>query len=70
MLLRSMRVTEKIFGSRSSRKEQFCVAAKAVKSIHSTTQSFGNMVAKINILTVVQMWLLKLTSLFSNLKNN
>ena len=55
MLLRSMRVTEKIFGSRSSRNEQFCVAAKAVKSVHSTTQSFGNMVAKINILTVVQM---------------
>ena len=45
-----MRVTEKIFGSRSSRKEQFCVAAKAVKNVHSTTQSFGNMVAKINIL--------------------
>ena len=50
MLLRSMRVTKTIFGSRSSRKEQLCVAAKAVKSVHSATQSFGNMVAKINIL--------------------
>ena len=65
-----MRITEKIFGSRSSQKEQFCVAAKAVKSVHSTTQSFGNMVAKINILTVVQMWLLKLTSVFSKFENN
>ena len=45
-----MRVTEKIFGSRSSQKEQFCVAEKAVKSVHSTTQSFGNMVAKIHSL--------------------
>ena len=70
MLLRSIRVTEKNFGSRSSRKEQFCVAAKAVKNVHSSTQSFQNMVAKINILTVVQMWLLKLTSEFSNFKNN
>ena len=52
MLLRSMRVTEKIFGSRSNRKEQFCVVAKAVKSVHSPTQSFGNMVAKINSLTL------------------
>ena len=40
MLLRSMRVTEKIFGSRS-KKEQFCVAAIAVKNVHLRTQSFG-----------------------------
>ena len=40
MLLRSMRVTEKLFDSRSSRKK--CnFAAKAVKSVHSSTQSFG-----------------------------
>ena len=51
MLLRSKRVTEKNFGSRSSRKkEQFCVAAQAAKNVHSSTQSFGNMVAKINTL--------------------
>ena len=48
MLLRSMRVTEKIFGSRSSRKKSnFAakaakkVAAKAVKNVHSSTQNFG-----------------------------
>ena len=56
MLLRSVRVTEKIFGSRSSRnKSNFAakavkkvaakavkeVAAKAVKNVHSSIQSFG-----------------------------
>ena len=35
-----MRVTEKIFGSRSSRKKSN-FAAKAVKNVHSSTQSFG-----------------------------
>ena len=70
MLLRSMRVSEKIFGSRSSRKEQFCVAAKAVKSVHSTTQSFGKMVAKINILTVVQNVVAKMNIRVSNFKHN
>ena len=40
MLLRSLRVTEKIFGSRSSpKKNNF--AAKAVKNVRSSTQSFG-----------------------------
>ena len=39
MLLRSMRVTEKIFGSRSSQKKSN-FAAKAVKNVHSSTQSF------------------------------
>ena len=48
MLLRSIRVTKKIFGSRSSRKKiNFAakaakkVAEKAVKNVHSSTQSFG-----------------------------
>ena len=40
MLLRSLRVTEKIFGDRSSRNENN-FAAKAVKNVHSSTQSFG-----------------------------
>ena len=48
MLLRSTRVTEKIFGSRSRRKKNNFAAkpvkkkaAKAVKNVHSSTQSFG-----------------------------
>ena len=42
MLLRSMRVTEKKFWqSFKSKKEQFCVAAKAGKNVYSSTQSFG-----------------------------
>ena len=64
MLLRSMRVTEKIFGSRSSKKKSnFAakaakkVAAKTVKNVHLSTQSFGT-----KQLTVLQMWSLKLTS--------
>ena len=84
MLLRSMQVTEKIFGSRSSRKKsKFAVkavkkvAAKAVKKFtqaHNVLglnklNSFTNMVAKINIV-VVQMRLLKLTSVFSKFENN
>ena len=48
MLLRSIRVTEKNFGNRSSKKKNnFAakavkkVAAKAVKTVYSSTQSFG-----------------------------
>ena len=41
MLLHSMRVTEKILAVVQVEKKQFWVAAKAVKTVHSSTQSFG-----------------------------
>ena len=42
MLLRSMQVTEKIFGSRSKhKKEQFCVVAKAVKTFTQAHIALG-----------------------------
>ena len=58
MRLRSMRATEKNFGSRSSRKKSnFALRQKQEKTFTQAHKALG-----LNNLTVFQIWLLKLTS--------